>query len=429
MNTTASNILIWTMVLCGVLSAGQVTFRQLLVTAQTDPVVLSQDNTTAAVRKSFPGIPGIDDIEFEVSNTGFDPNESQYKVQVQPRGILETQAARRYNDAIISNAKAKRLQLLNTALYNRYLLYVDLLEYKKLHALYDDLLTVYDDRINVMENSTYSEDFKMERLIEEEKDRTREKMKSLEVEKFISVLNQRAAIFLSDTSFSGFDTSGLVSVETIMNRIETEDYSLDTNNAYFNVYHSELDVAHARHRLEVAENRRYIDAVSFTYDNGDMLDEYDRKFEHKSYDHKKAFELEIAVRIPRLTRANHDLNRRRSDLLGESENLEQIHEKLSEKVRKDLADLQQLIAQHQYLSARETEVDAEASLKKFLQIDGVDPLILLEIKENIIKNKIEMISIRCGILRNYMYVVDNAGMLSREPIRNYLSEDMEEIKK
>jgi hypothetical protein len=407
------------------LTAGQPSFKNLLISARNDPVVSSQDNKNAAVTKTFIGIPGIENIEFRVRNTGFDQNNFRYSLRLQPRGVLETRAAGSYNSSLITTKRMKRNLLLNIAINNRYITFIDLLEWKTLLELYHELITLYDDRIKVLEESAYSEKFELEKLVKAEDDRSDEKVFSLEIEKNISVLEQRVAYYLGDSSFTSFDTSGLVSIETIIRRIETGTFSLDTNNAYLDFYRTEIDLARKRFDLEKAETRRYLDLISFNYDNGEMYDELMRKYDLKDYNLKKSFSIELGFRIPNLTLAAHELNSRRADLLKESEKYEKVKDELSEKVRKDLADLRQLIAQYRYLKERSSQVDVEASLKKFVQIDGIDPLVVLEIKEDILKNRISSTSIKYGIMRNYIYVIDNAGLLSQTPIRNYLSENME----
>lgn len=411
--------------LTSIVPAKEVTFKSLLLSARQDPVVTTQDNRETSVKKSFPGLPGIDDIEVQIRNTGFNSDDFRYTIQVKPRGFLETRSAVKYNDALITNKDVKRTYLLNFAVYNRYLTFIDLQEQKALREIYKDLITLYDDRIKVMDKLAYSEDFQMEKLIKEENDRSKEMVFSLEIEKYISVLEQRVMVYLNDTSFTSFDTAGMVSIKTIMDRIETSKFALDTNNPSLNLYRTKLDLAKTRFNIEKAQTRRFFDALSFSYDNGDRVNEIERKYQSKDYDLNKSFAVELGFRIPNLTLASYELNKFKSDLLSEAENYEQIRDELSEKVRKDLADLRQLIAQYRLLSSRETEVDAEASLKKFLQINGIDPLVLLDIKENILKNHINMTFIKYGILRNYLYVIDNAGMLLGTPVRNYLSENQE----
>ena len=259
------------------LTAGQPSFKNLLISARNDPVVSSQDNKNAAVTKTFNGIPGIENIEFRVRNTGFDQNNFRYSLRLQPRGVLETRAAGSYNSSLITTKRMKRNLLLNIAINNRYITFIDLLEWKTLLELYHELITLYDDRIKVLEESAYSEKFELEKLVKAEDDRSDEKVFSLEIEKNISVLEQRVAYYLGDSSFTSFDTSGLVSIETIIRRIETGTFSLDTNNAYLDFYRTEIDLARKRFDLEKAETRRYLDLISFNYDNGEMYDELMRK--------------------------------------------------------------------------------------------------------------------------------------------------------
>ncbi|MDO5576418.1 MAG: TolC family protein, partial [Fibrobacter sp.] len=220
----------------------------------------------------------------------------------------------------------------------------------------------------------------------------------------------------------------LVTMETIMNRIEKMEFVLDTNNPSLDYYRSKLDMEKARFQLEKIEKHRYLDMISFRYDNEELADQIRYKNDNRDYKYRNAFGIELSFQLPCLTNTATDFNRRKASLLSEVEKYNRTKVELQAKVQKDQADLQQLIAQYRYLLARTTEVDAEASLQKYLQIEGMDPLVYLDVKENVLKNKIEMAQIKFAILRNYMYVLDNAGKLSEMPLRNYYSEKIEVVK-
>ena len=85
------------------------------------------------------------------------------------------------------------------------------------------------------------------------------------------------------------------------------------------------------------------------------------------------------------------------------------------------------MSQYQFLEARKNDVDAESSLKRYLEMEGVDPLILLSIRESILDNDIELLEIKFSILRNYIRVLDTSGELSRKPLKNYLSMKQEPL--
>ncbi len=97
-------------------------------------------------------------------------------------------------------------------------------------------------------------------------------------------------------------------------------------------------------------------------------------------------------------------------------------------MRKDIRDIRALVVQYRYLRARETEVDAQASLKKYMRMSGVDPLALLSIKAGDLKNRIKTEEVRYGIFRNWVKVLGASGRLSREPYRNWLAAGRPEMK-
>jgi DNA replicative helicase MCM subunit Mcm2 (Cdc46/Mcm family) len=145
------------------------------------------------------------------------------------------------------------------------------------------------------------------------------------------------------------------------------------------------------------------------------------------YDYNYAYQIEIGIRIPDLTMARYDLARRKADYLDEKEDYVRVKRELIDQKNKYKSDQHSFIAQYRFLKARETEVDANSSLKKYMQMSGVDPLILLSIKESIVKNHVEIEKLKYRILRNYIHVIDYCGVLSKQPLRNYLSTSQEVI--
>jgi hypothetical protein len=100
---------------------------------------------------------------------------------------------------------------------------------------------------------------------------------------------------------------------------------------------------------------------------------------------------------------------------------ESLQKEMAAKIKKDLSDINAYIERYELIGARETEADAEASLKKYMQLSGVDPLVLLSIQESLIKNRFEKEKVYFSILRNFIYVMDVTGKLTEKPIRNFLS--------
>jgi hypothetical protein len=399
----------------------------LLISSVNDNDVKKQEQRAGFLQKgAYAGIPFVDDLELRIRNSAFDIDQMRYTVRFQPRGLGETFYANRYAKSIAQSSKLKLLVRKNAALKDRYMLAIDLLEQSAIGRSLTQLSDIYTDKIKVLEQKVNSTDFGLNDLIEAEDDYTKVQTQILDNNKSVAVLRQKTGFFIGNSGFSAFDTVGLVSIDSVITAVEYGSFSLDTENVYLDYFRQQIDLAKNSYDLEKAEGRKYLSFIGFSYDNGDWLDEYGKRNDpDKSPNYNNAYLLELGFKIPDLTMARHDILRRKMDYLSEQDDYDELKRELGEKIKKDREDLRSFIAQYRFLRSRENEVDATSSLKKFLQMDGVDPLVLLSIKESIVKNHIDLSKLTYSILRNYIQVIDVSGELSKPPLRNFLSQKQE----
>jgi hypothetical protein len=398
-----------------------------LSTAKKDYTVTAQHSKTEAL-KSFPyRLPFIDDVEFRVRNTAFESPKMRYSVRVQPKGFGETRAADALFKSQVSLTDQENQLLLNSALLFRYMMAIDLLERQTLLRRYSELTLVYEDRIKVLAKKTYTTDFDLNAVIVAENELTKMKDQKIEERKEISILKREIGGYLADTGFSELDTTGIVGVETVSETVKPDRVAIDTNNVYLANYRLRFQVSGNKYSLEKAQDRRYISFLSFSHDQDQLLDELDRRLDRKAYDLNNAYAVELGFKLPFVTADGREIARRKAAFLDDKAAYEQALRELIEKMKRDVDDIQALIAQYRYLMARENEVDAQASLKKYSQMTGVDPLMLLSIKQGTLENNIRKEKVKFNILKNYIRVLDVAGQLSRKPLINYLSAAKETV--
>jgi hypothetical protein len=407
--------------------AGDVTIREMLLASLNDDAIKELDRTTKVNTKgSYGGIPFIDDIELRMRNEAFDIYRMRYTLRIRPRGIGETKAGSQFDRTFSQNFKRKLEFGKNGALRDRYIQILDQMEERALEQNYRELIEVYEDMIKVMEKKQSDvAAFELDKLIDGEDKNTKLHNDIYELKRGFFPSYNGIMNSLHAKELGVFDTTGFVDIDSVIALVERNNFSFDTNNAYLEYYRSRYQLAEARFQLEKAEQRQYISLLAASYDNGEMLDQLEDRDKFKNYDLKYAYHLELGIRIPDLTMARYDLARRKADYLDEKDDYEKAKRELVGRMNKDKEDLLSFIAQYRFLKARETEVDANSSLKKYLQMSGVDPLILLKIKESIVKNHVEMQKLKYRILRNYIQVIDYCGILSKQPLRNYLSKEME----
>ncbi|MEO7955820.1 MAG: hypothetical protein ABIW76_03945, partial [Fibrobacteria bacterium] len=340
--------------------------------------------------------------------------------RVEPRGFGESGASRRFNGALMKQSGQRNRMLLNRALVDRYFTVIDLLTKKERQRLYQEMISVTEDRILVLDKRKTAENFNFNSLIEAEIDLSKLKSRNLDAMKEIKILEDRIGAFLKGP-FASFDTADFISVDSIIPLAQKGLFVLDTNHVYLDYLELGLDLAESRYRMEKAKSRRFLSYLEFSYDVGDRLEEQARRDLGRDYALGKAYIFEAGFRLPGLTDGNLDLNRRKQELLAEKEDFIQKKRELRNVMEKDIQDIFSLIEQYRYLKTRETEVDAKASLKRYLQLSGADPLVLLSLKASNLRNSIELEEVKSGLLFNYIKVMDATGQISRAPIRNLLS--------
>lgn len=409
-------------------SGEEFTISQILKSASDDRLVNTQEQKRKFLKQDFPGVPLIDDIEFKFEQTSFDFDDMEYSIRLKPRGFGETAAALKYRKAVMSKSDQKIKLLQRIAVLNRYLLVIDLLEYQVKHELYVKLMDVYADMIKVMEKQSnlVDSDFEIQDLISVENDNIKAQASDMEAIKSHDSCFHKVCQYLKDTTFTGIDTTGLISIDTLLSQVEkmlaNKELQFDTNNVYLENLRLNLDIEEKQYKLEQAESRKYFGYLGFAYDNGERRDQIDKKRDGKYYNMKEPFSIEMGISLPFLTDSPHKIIKRKSDYLTAGDDYETVKSELIDDMNENLGDLKNYISQYRFLKAREQEVDAEASLQKYLKYKGVDPLVLLSIKENIIKNQINRSEVKYGFYRNYIKVLDVTGEMSRCPNKNFLLE-------
>jgi hypothetical protein len=413
--------------LLGSIRADSLSINRILLASFTDDAIKELERTTKVNTKgSYGGIPFIDDIELRMCDEAFDINRMRYTLRINPRGIGETKAGSRFDKSFSRSFELKLHYRKNEALRNRYIQILDQMEQRALEHNSKELIDVYEDMIKVMEKKQLNiEEFEFKDLIDGEDKNTKLHNEIYELKRWFFPSSNSIRKSLGVKELGVFDTAGFVDVDSVIALVERNNFLFDTNNTYMAYFRSQYETAAARYNLEKAEQRRYISLLSVSYDNGEMLDQIYDHDRSKPYDYDYAYQLEIGIKIPDLTMARHDLMRRKADYLDEKEDYEQAKQELIDQMNKDKEDLLSFIAQFRFLRARESEVDANSSLKKYMQMSGVDPLVLLTLKESIEKNHVEIEKLRYRILRNYIQVMDYCGMLSKPPLRNFLSRNLE----
>lgn len=402
-------------------------FSELLLTAKKSHSVTIQEEKSDYLKKNDRLFPLIRDAELRVGSKLSDMNRPEYKIRVEPAGIGETRRTRKMMNALSEHASKSRAMHLNEVLLERYMIGLYYMEYSRVYTLQEELLVVYEDRIRVLDEMVFNGSADLTIIIKAENDLTKLKSEHIELDRDIKVLHNKIVSLTGRNAFSGIDTAGFADLTAIAAEVDTAAFSPDTNNVLMKYYQTEFDLTKCRYELERSESRRYIPYLDFSFDHEESVKQLSRKNSSKSFDFKEAYSVEVGLKIPFFNFDRQTIARRKIDFLSEKESYLKEKVEIEDQMDKDIEDIRALIALYKHFQKREQEVDVQASLKKYLQMSGVDPLMVLSIKESLLKNSMQMEKVKHSLMRNYVRVIDACGRLSEQPLRNYISAGKEQV--
>ncbi|MCP4348549.1 MAG: hypothetical protein GY795_23955 [Desulfobacterales bacterium] len=381
-----------------------------LATAENDSRLEIRRELVKYLENAPKGTPYIEKIEFRTQTEEFDITKQKYSLRFYPKAMGETECSRKLSGTAIKAAKAEHEAFLNTTLVQRYELILDYLETSSFLRLQKKLLAVCDDRITVLKKLSMSNlSFDINTLITAEDRYTELQLNIAELEnRMVSVIRKIKTAAGSDARIA-FDENRIIKVEIIEKMISSSEYVPVPGNIRLNSQKLKTELAKNQYDLEKTKDRDFLSFVGLEYDT----DEYD--------DLEKSFSFKLAFNLPGISPNRDEITLRKQGWMEEKIKYEDEKRAISEGISALSGYLKQLIRQHNILVNRNKESNAEVSFRKYMEMEGIDPLILLKIKESILKNDVRTNRINYLILRQYIELMNITGRLSEKPLKNYIS--------
>jgi len=393
--------------------AGEITVSDFLATARNDYTLDNQNAKLDFLHTSSSNTPFFDRIEFRTETDGFEFPRQRYSLRFYPNGWGETGSGKKVYKTTVAANETQRALLLHQALKRRYTLVVELLHTRNMVELTQQLMVLYEDRVRVLRQGSESTDFNMNDLVEAEDDYTRIQLELIDLENTRSAIDAAIRACTPDNASVGFDAGSIAEIGSIEKAIRQLNTAIDEDNVYLRDSAARLELAQWSYDLEKSRGRKYISYFETHYDN------------EERHDAREAIFVELGIRFPFINTNRLDTNRRMLAYLTEKGRYEELKQVLSEKRSALTGDLEKLLKQHALLTAKEERASLKSSLTTYLHLEGVDPLMLLKLKESTLKRDITLEKLRYAIYSQYVEFLDVLGALSEKPLKNYLSSAQE----
>jgi hypothetical protein len=400
---------------CNSSDASVLSVRSFLATAQHDPLLQHANEKVDFLQSTSSNTPFIDRAELRTRTDDFELTRQRYSIRLYPNGLGETDAGRKVYETSLQRSRVQRELQFHQALKKRYLLVLDLLHSVSILELNRQAKAIYQDRVTVLEKSRSSLDFDINDLIGAYDDLTETELEIIELEASKQSLEDSIGSYMPTKGEILFSTENLVNVAVIRNMAQQIIDRPAPDNVYIKESLLRVDCAKSSHALEEAQSQNHLRYFEISYDNGER------------HDSSKAYFLELGIRFPFINSNRLDINRRKLQLLTAQASDKELKRTLEEGLATCSGDIKRLIKGYAVLTEIKQQATTDSLLKDYRQVEGISPLVLLKMKESILKRNIALDKIHNELLIGYIELLDITGKLSEKPLKNYISADLEFI--
>jgi len=411
--TVLMSFLLFSMTVCP--DALAISLNEFIATATKDYTLGFQNEKIKFLRASSSNTPFLHAIEFRTRTNEFDIDKQRYTLRLRPNGWGEARDGEKVYHITLKYNEAQHELLLSKALKMRYLTIIDFLHSNAHLELERNLMVLYEDKINVLKKSVNNLDFDAKDLIDAEDEGLQIQLDLITIENKIVNIEDEIRRHISTQGPIEFDIANMADHRLIESVMGKRNPGTGRDNIHLRNAALSSELAQGRYNLEKSENRRFIHYFETNFDMEDR-NELDR-----------ALSLELGFVIPIVNPNRLDMNRRKMTSIREKRRYEDRKREIAEKKTITLRDLKRLIKQYDILTRKRESGKTESSLKTYLRIDGVDPLILLKLKESMLKTDITLEKINRRIYTKYIELLDISGKLIQKPIINYLSRNLGQV--
>lgn len=391
--------------------AAEITIAGFLATAKEDFSLAPQDEKTDFLQQSSSNTPLFEKIEFRTESNNFETSRQEYRMRAYPNGWGKTRADRSEYDATLAQSRLRRDVLLHEALKKRYVLVVRFLHARSALEANRKLLDVYADTYTVMKKHAGTTEVDLKNLVATRENYDKARLAVLELESILGRCEQEILRYIPQGDSIVFDAASLTEIDQIGPRIPDLLQRPEEEQIYVKEQDAHVDIARSRYEQEKAESSKIISFVGASYDGG-------RK------NARDAVALEMGIMLPFINSNRLAVNRGKLALLDEKQQREELKLWLSEQRALLSREMEGLLEQYKVTTPAD---HGDAGALARIQTSGADPLVLLRMREHLLKNRLSGITLREKIYLKYIDLLDVTGTLSEKPFKNHLSAAGEHI--
>ena len=385
----------------------ELTVNSFIISAKNDYRLRNHQDLLDYTQTASSSTPYVDKIEFRSSSEDFEIAKQRYALRFYPKGWSETRHNRMLTASIMDAFGVEHEVYYNKALLKRYTLVLEYLETAQILKVMHELEAVYEDRLSVLKKQTGSLSFDVGDYIAAETQLTELQLDLVKEKNKLTGIIHKIHLLTDRKSNISFDEKTLAEVEEIVGVLEYLETNENPDNIYLRNRRNRIEREKIKYNIEKAQERDYLSYIQVEYDR----DNYQEPV--------KAYSIDFGFRLPFINSDQEDINRRKVNYIEEKLNYEDEIRSTSERIKSTIRSINRYVDQYRIVSDKGQNSNGSSPLETYMQMEGINPLSLLEIRESVIKKDKQRIQIYFSILYNYVELLDLLGKLSESPLRNH----------
>ena len=385
------------------------TIAEYIESAKNDPRITSKKTLSDSFESSG-NTPWVKSLEFRSETGNFDILEQTYALRLYFRGFGETKATREFmkNSQNIYRLECKSAR--SEILLERYSAIVYYIHHKKELKLIDSMQELLEDKLSVTEKigAMTAETTEIDKMDIEDKI-TDFEMKKIELESTVESIENTVQSDMNSEKKPAFDKEKIISIDEIEEFADSLGEISGAAKAESDLQALRAIIAQNEIALEEAKERNWLKYIALEYDTGDRAD----KPSH-------GFSIGFAISIPGFKNNQTSILKKHLKSLEETSEFDTQNRIKKAEIRSALIMLKREIRQYRVLAERKKKVEKSDIMSKYSSIEGVNPLMIIKLKERILKKELKMAELELKIYERYINLAYLSGMYEEENGRNFL---------
>jgi len=399
----------WSLVQC------QISSTDILASAKKDGIFLLEKQLKTSLENQPLKLPFLEKLEFRTEFNEFDFRRQEYTVRVSPHSPGQRKQQNNLYNTTLQIADAETKLRFFSALEERYTLLMAARFAEAFRKRSSELILVLEDEKTVIENQLQlglNDDFS--RLIDMEEELQEEAFSILELEQLKRKTERQFEQWLEQPA-TDIDWSNFISIEKVRSQIATIDESSLVFHPF--VIRGEMRTNYSQQEamVELEKKKNLLNFLQVRYsDNPNDL-------------RQERFSIGAGIFIPTKTGTTLKIKEIEMEQLEAANDVQKDRVELKEKQANLKNELEFLFEQWDLMTNQLTTYQQKYAPEKLLQKGIVKPTVLLKTKERIIKKQLLIQKTELDIYEKYIELLFASGKMMEMPLRNYLSEGLEEF--